>query len=73
MGQGKYTAYKNEWDRKNTKQYKLKLMLSTDQDIIKKLDSVPNKQAYMKGLIRADIATNDTETENTQNNAIKSD
>lgn len=54
--QSKYTSYKNEWDRLNTKQYKLKLSLNTDADIIKKLDGVGNRQGYLKDLIRADIA-----------------
>jgi hypothetical protein len=49
-------AYKIKWDAENTKQYKLKLMLRTDQDIIEKLDSVPNRQGYLKDLIRKDIA-----------------
>lgn len=37
------------------KQQMLKLNRNTDHDIIDKLDSVPNKQGYIKGLIRADI------------------
>lgn len=43
------------YDAKNTVQIKLKLNLSTDQDIIDKLESVDNKQGYIKELIRADI------------------
>ena len=31
-------------------------MKNTEQDIIQKLDSVPNKAGYIKQLIRADIA-----------------
>jgi hypothetical protein len=31
-------------------------MKNTEQDIIQKLDSVPNKAGYIKRLIRADIA-----------------
>ena len=34
----------------------LKLNLSTDKDILKKLSSVPNRQGYIKQLIREDIA-----------------
>lgn len=30
----------------------------TEQDVIKKLESVPNKAGYIKKLIRADIAAN---------------
>ena len=43
------------YDVKNTKQVKIKLNYNTDQDIIDKLESVDNKQGYIKQLIRADI------------------
>lgn len=41
---------------KNIRQFKIDCMKSTEQDIINKLDSVPNKAGYIKDLIRADIA-----------------
>lgn len=53
--QAKYTAYKNAWDRENTRQYKLKLNKRTDEDIINWLDGHENKQQYIKDLIRADM------------------
>lgn len=56
--QAKYTAYKTAWDRQNTKQYKLKLNKNTDADLITWLDSIENKQSYLKDLIRADIEKN---------------
>lgn len=56
--QAKYTAYKTAWDQKNTKQYKLKLNKRTDADLIARLDSIENKQSYLKDLIRADIEKN---------------
>ena len=37
-------------------QYCLPCFTSTEQDIIDKLESVPNKSGYIKDLIRADIA-----------------
>lgn len=43
------------YDKANTIQIKLKLNKKTDADIISKLDSEPNKQGYIKELIRADI------------------
>lgn len=46
---------KKRWDAENTIQIKLKLNKKTDADIIQKLDSVDNKQGYVKELIRADI------------------
>lgn len=45
--------------KKNIKQFKIDCMMSTEADIIKKLESVPNKAGYIKQLIRADIAAND--------------
>lgn len=44
------------YDKKNTVQIKMKLNKKTDEDILKKLDSVPNKQGYIKNLIRQDIS-----------------
>lgn len=43
------------YDSTHTRQIKLKLNLKTDDDILKRLDSVGNKQGYIKRLIRNDI------------------
>lgn len=45
------------YDRKNRVPIMLKLNRNTDADILAMLDEVPNKQGYIKQLIRADIAT----------------
>lgn len=42
-------------DAKNTRQIKFKFSINTDADILEKLDSVENKQGYIKELIRKDI------------------
>lgn len=44
-----------KYDDANTRQIKIKLNLKTDADVLHALDSVPNKQGYIKALIRADI------------------
>lgn len=44
-----------KYDAANTRQIKMKLNIRTDADILKKLDSVSNKQGYIKSLIRRDI------------------
>lgn len=44
------------YNRENTKMYAFRVVLATEQDVIQKLDSVPNKSSYIKKLIRADIA-----------------
>ena len=44
-----------KYDDNNTIQFKMKLNKGTDADIIEKLESVPNKQGYIKKLIRNDI------------------
>lgn len=44
-----------KYDAKATVQYHLKLNKVTDADIIEMLNNIPNKQAYIKELIRADI------------------
>lgn len=38
-----------------TKQYIMRLRRGADADIIEKLDSMPSKTEYMRGLIRRDI------------------
>ena len=45
-----------KYDQNNTRQIKLKLNIRTDADILEKLDSVENKQTYIKELIRKDMA-----------------
>lgn len=46
---------KEKYDAKATVQVKMKLNVRTDADILKKLDSVGNKQGYIKSLIRNDL------------------
>ena len=45
-----------KYDAGHTTQFMMKLNNSTDKDILEKLDSVENKQGYIKNLIRADIS-----------------
>lgn len=52
----KKQAYNDKYLREKTRQIGLVLNLNCDADILAKLDSVPNKQGYIKDLIRADIA-----------------
>lgn len=44
-----------KYSRNNTKRYAIELNLKSDMDIIKKLEEVPNKQGYIKELIRKDL------------------
>lgn len=43
------------YDKENTRQIKFKFNKKTDADILDKLDSLSNKQSYIKRLIREDI------------------
>lgn len=47
--------------KKNIKQYKFDCIKTTEQDIIEKMESVPNKARYVKNLIRKDIYTSKQE------------
>ena len=47
--------YDLAYQKDNIKQVKFTLNKNTDQDIIKKLDTVQNKNGYLKDLIRKDI------------------
>lgn len=44
-----------KYDEAKTVQFKMKLNKGTDADILKMLESVQNKQGYIKQLIREDI------------------
>ena len=51
----KRLAYLREYDKENTIGIYLKLNRKTDADVIQRLRKEPNKQGYIKALIRADI------------------
>lgn len=51
----KSTIYQRRYDDAHIKGLYLKLNLVYDADILDRLDSVPNKQGYIKDLIRNDI------------------
>ena len=51
----KRRSYQSRWCKDNTKGIYLKLVKTTDADIIQRLAGVDNKQGYIKDLIRADI------------------
>ena len=44
-----------KYDENTTVQVKMELNVKTDRDILEKLESVENKQGYIKELIRADL------------------
>ena len=46
---------REKYEKTNTIQLKMKLNRNTDADILAKLESVDNKQGYIKELIRDDI------------------
>lgn len=48
-------AYAPKWTKDNIKGFFLSLNKSKDADIISWLSDIPNKQSYIKELIRADI------------------
>lgn len=45
----------NKYNRENTKTFMLKVNKHTETDILNKLESVDNKAAYLKQLIRDDL------------------
>lgn len=47
--------YQAEYDKANTQRVSIKLNKMHDADIINHLDRQPNKQGYIKALIRADM------------------
>jgi hypothetical protein len=59
----KRTGYRatQKYNKENTKTLQIRFVLNTEQDILRKLESVENKSGYIKDLIRHDIQR---ETEN---------
>lgn len=57
----KRLAYQAQYDKDNTTQVKFKLNNKTDEDILTFLNSLPNKQGYIKALIREDMKKRDTD------------
>lgn len=52
---GRDIVNKQKWERKNLKAISLKLNVKNEADVIKHLDKIPNKRAYIIELIRKDI------------------
>lgn len=48
----------DRYHKAHTVSLTIRLMKNTEQDILKKLDSVENKAGYIKSLIRADMEKN---------------
>lgn len=46
----------DRYHKAHTVSLTIRLMKNTEQDILERLDSVPNKAGYIKALIREDIA-----------------
>lgn len=44
-----------KYDKEHTRQITFKFNLKTDADILERLDSVENRQGYIKYLVRNDI------------------
>lgn len=49
-------AIKARYEKKVMRRYELRYHKGIDSDIVAKLDSVPNKNDYVRGLIRKDIS-----------------
>ena len=56
MSSEKKERPQDRYNKAHTVSIAIRLMKNTEQDIIQKLDSVPNKAGYIKQLIRADMA-----------------
>lgn len=55
MGSKAQTKASMKYDKENTKDIRFKLNRKTDADIIEHLEKCPNKQGYLKELIRKDM------------------
>lgn len=57
----KRALYQAGWDKENTTRLQVKLNNRTDEDILTFLNGLPNKQGYIKALIREDMKKRDTD------------
>lgn len=55
MDKKKRNANLNEWRKSHTRRVTILLNNNTDRDILERLDSISNKQGYIKELIRKDL------------------
>lgn len=44
-----------KYDKDNARVYTLKMNKKTDKDVIERLDTIPNRNGYVKALVRKDI------------------
>lgn len=58
----KHSLAQARYDSTHCRTYNLKLNISTDSDIIAKLDSMESKQGYIKQLIREDLTRTRTDS-----------
>ena len=56
MSSEKRETPQDRYIKAHTRLMTIRLMETTEQDIIQRLNSVPNKSGYIKRLIREDIA-----------------
>ena len=54
-------AAQNKYHRDKMKAYTIRMMLDSDSDIINHIEKIQNKSEYIKSLIRADIAKEQSE------------
>ena len=59
-----------QYNREHTKTFLLRFNLKTDKDILERLASVGNKQAYVKRLIRQDLQHGRLDIEKMMDNAL---
>ena len=52
------SKYNQQYTKDNIRQIRMTLNQKTEQDLIDWIESIPNKQGYIKGLIRADMEKN---------------
>lgn len=52
---GKKETPQSRWDKENTRNFRLKVMRTTEADILDRLEAQPNVSGYIKRLIREDI------------------
>lgn len=57
----RHTIAQRKYDKDHCRYFYLKYNTGTDADVIRKLESVPSKQDYIRQLVRNDLTLNPTD------------
>lgn len=55
MDEPKKNAYLTAWMKENTRRVSIRFNLKSESEMVEWIENIPNKQSYIKSLIKADM------------------